>query len=514
MPVRTASASPNSSRPEVSATEVLKAAIARRNAVNPAINAVVESWDEEALAAADDLRGSFGGVPFLIKDMDGHLAGHRCTYSAAHSRTGSQRSSEPMVRFQMAGLNIFGKTNCPEFIMGGLEPEPWPCLQPVEPRPHPGGSSGGSAAAVARRHRAPGPWRRRRRIAAYPRLHIVGIFGLKTSRGLVRWAPTRRRRGRHGLPTADVPLWCATAPPRSTRRGSDPGAPLRRPEGPKSPRWPRHANHRNCASATSTRSIFGRKMHPGCCRRLSTRPSHGTRSRRDRVRPSRRRRQGLTIVAANVANEIDWTQEVRKPDPFERATWFLKQVGGTLTAAGCRRAPVGLAAGRQFADIFGPGVRRSPQRDGGRSPVRIGELAPSQAEQVALSVLQRVGPGPVLRKTLDDLAAIPWKPLHRPRSTTSPGSRQQASPCTSRATVSPGCPDRGGVRPGCASAAAGTQIKPSSRGSTSCRPPARCEPPVPRRRHPSASPTGAGQVKHRRTRCGPSGMLSRWATGT
>ena len=67
---------------EVTAQEVLKAAIARRNAVNPAINAVVESWDDEAMAAADDLKGVFGGVPFLIKDMDGHLAGHRCTYSS------------------------------------------------------------------------------------------------------------------------------------------------------------------------------------------------------------------------------------------------------------------------------------------------------------------------------------------------------------------------------------------------------------------------------------------------
>jgi len=176
---------------EVTAKEVLQAAIARRNAVNPAINAVVESWDEEALSAADELKGVFGGVPFLIKDMDGHLAGHRCTYSSRSLADWvPARSSELMVRFQMAGLNIFGKTNCPEFgIMGVSEPElrgaarnPWNLDHT------PGGSSGGSAAAVAAgivplAHGGDGGGSLR--IPA----SNCGLFGLKTSRGLVPLGP-------------------------------------------------------------------------------------------------------------------------------------------------------------------------------------------------------------------------------------------------------------------------------------------------------------------------------------
>ena len=137
---------------EVTATEVLQAAIARRNAVNPAINAVVESWDEQARAAAEGLSGPFGGVPFLIKDMDGHLAGHRCTYSSRSLEDWiPQRSSELFVRFEKAGLNIFGKTNCPEFgIMGVSEPElRGPARNPWNLQRTPGGSSGGSAAAIA-----------------------------------------------------------------------------------------------------------------------------------------------------------------------------------------------------------------------------------------------------------------------------------------------------------------------------------------------------------------------------
>jgi amidase len=139
---------------DVTAREVLQAAIDRRHAVNPTLNAVVESWDEDALAAADTLkgRGPFGGVPFLIKDMDGMLAGRRCTHSSrALADWVPDRSSELMNRFEAAGLNIFGSTNCPEFgIMGVTEPElRGPARNPWNPDHTTGGSSGGSAAAIA-----------------------------------------------------------------------------------------------------------------------------------------------------------------------------------------------------------------------------------------------------------------------------------------------------------------------------------------------------------------------------
>ena len=61
--------------------------------------------------------------------------------------------------------------------------------------------------------------------------------------------------------------------------------------------------------------------------------------------------------------------------------------------------------GRRFGDLFGPEFDVHLTATVATPPVKIGELAPSKVEQAALSVLQRVGPGPVLRKTLDDLAA-------------------------------------------------------------------------------------------------------------
>ena len=404
---------------EVSATEVLKAAIARRNAVNPAINAVVESWDEEALAAADDLKGVFGGVPFLIKDMDGHLAGHRCTYSSRSLEDWiPQRSSELMVRFQMAGLNIFGKTNCPEFgIMGVSEPElRGPARNPWNLDHTPGGSSGGSAAAVAAgivplAHGGDGGGSLR-----IPASHC-GIFGLKTSRGLVPLGPDEAEAW-DGLVSRLLMSRSVrdSAAALDAVRGSDPGAPYAAPEGPKSYQVAAARKPPKLRIGYSTRSIFGRKMHPDAVEAVDKAVSLLSALGHDVIEydlpvvGQEGAKAYLTIVAANVANEIDWTQEVtgRKPDPknFERATWFLKQVGGTLTAAEMSAARQwGLQQGRQFADIFGPEFDVHLSATVAAPPVRIGELAPSQAEQVALSVLQRVGPGPVLRKTLDDLAA-------------------------------------------------------------------------------------------------------------
>ncbi len=148
--------------------------------------------------AADGLSGPFGGVPFLIKDMDGHLAGHRCTYSSRSLEDWiPERSSELFVRFQKAGLNIFGKTNCPEFgIMGVSEPElRGPARNPWNLDHTPGGSSGGSAAAVAAgivplAHGGDGG-----RVTADPSLQLRHLRPQDQSRASSLSARTRQRVG-------------------------------------------------------------------------------------------------------------------------------------------------------------------------------------------------------------------------------------------------------------------------------------------------------------------------------
>lgn len=139
---------------EVSANELLDAALARIAACNPALNAVVTPMAERARAevARGLAPGAFRGVPFLVKELVAAVAG-TATSSASRLYAGQLASSdsEIVARFRRAGLVIAGKTNSPEF---GLSPATESLLYGVTRNPwnlalSPGGSSGGAAAAVA-----------------------------------------------------------------------------------------------------------------------------------------------------------------------------------------------------------------------------------------------------------------------------------------------------------------------------------------------------------------------------
>lgn len=134
---------------QVSAKELLTAAQERVDAVNPEINAIVRDVPAQP---SDDLCGPFAGVPFLIKDLDQDYkglptsAGSRALMSAP-----AAEHATVVQRWIDAGLVIFGKTNTPEFGTKGItEPVAWgPTRNPWDLTRTPGGSSGGSAAAVA-----------------------------------------------------------------------------------------------------------------------------------------------------------------------------------------------------------------------------------------------------------------------------------------------------------------------------------------------------------------------------
>ena len=141
-------------RAEVSAAELVAAAIDRVEALNPALNAVITPTFERALdhARSASPDGPFAGVPYLLKDLAVEDAGVRFTegsrFLADHVST---RDQELTVRLRKAGLVILGKTNTPEF---GMTPTVEPVLHGPTRNPWdlartPGGSSGGSAAAVA-----------------------------------------------------------------------------------------------------------------------------------------------------------------------------------------------------------------------------------------------------------------------------------------------------------------------------------------------------------------------------
>lgn len=136
--------------------ELVDAAIERIEKMNPKLNAVVTKLFAEARekAAAGLPEGPFQGVPFLLKDLLAALAGVPLSMGSALTRVFlPQEDSELVKRLKKAGLVILGKTNTPEFgILPTTEPKVFgPCRNPWDPGRTPGGSSGGSAAAVASR---------------------------------------------------------------------------------------------------------------------------------------------------------------------------------------------------------------------------------------------------------------------------------------------------------------------------------------------------------------------------
>jgi Asp-tRNA(Asn)/Glu-tRNA(Gln) amidotransferase A subunit family amidase len=217
---------------EVCAEELLAAAMARIEAYNPLLNAVVTPMFDEARAVirAGLPSGPFQGVPFLLKDLA--LA----AVPGVWTRQGAVLfqdfvpgyEAELVTRYRRAGFVCVGKTATPEL---GLAPTTESRLHGVTRNPwdverSPGGSSGGSAAAVAAGYvpaanasdgggsiRIPAAW--------------CGLFGLKPTRARTPAGPA------HGIGWAG--LECVHVLTRSVRdsaavldatQGADVGAPF------------------------------------------------------------------------------------------------------------------------------------------------------------------------------------------------------------------------------------------------------------------------------------------------
>ena len=178
---------------ETSAEDLLGAALARIEHVNPELNAVVTPLFDAARAAiaAGLPEGPFTGVPFLVKELVASVAGVATTAaSRLYQHSMPAADSEIVARFRRAGLVIAGKTNSPEF---GLSPTTESLLYGVTRNPWrhdlaPGGSSGGSAAAVAAgmvplAHATDGGGSIRIPASA------CGLFGLKPTRARITAGP-------------------------------------------------------------------------------------------------------------------------------------------------------------------------------------------------------------------------------------------------------------------------------------------------------------------------------------
>lgn len=183
---------------EVKVSEVVEAAIKTIEEKNPTLNAVINKFYENNDYEIENIPSSspFAGVPILLKDIQQEIAGEYITSGSALFRSYKPSSDSEFVRRLRDMEVIFlGFTNVPEFaLMGVTEPETHGATKnPWNIDFTPGGSSGGSGAAVASGMvpiaGASDGGGSIRIPAAY-----CGLFGLKPSRGRVPVGPKVGRK--------------------------------------------------------------------------------------------------------------------------------------------------------------------------------------------------------------------------------------------------------------------------------------------------------------------------------
>src|SRR5947207_435337 len=180
---------------EVTSRELVEESLRAIEALNDELNAFVTTTAERALSEADNIQAGderpLAGVPIAIKDLTAWTAGIRTTMGmAAMGDWVPPQDSATVRKLRAAGAIVVGKTNTPELgIPPVTEPDRFgPSRNPYDTSRTPGGSSGGSGAAVASgmvslAHGNDGGGSIR--IPA----SCCGLVGLKPSRGRVSWAP-------------------------------------------------------------------------------------------------------------------------------------------------------------------------------------------------------------------------------------------------------------------------------------------------------------------------------------
>ncbi|UCE52409.1 MAG: amidase [Desulfobacterales bacterium] len=397
---------------EISSAEICEEAIIRIEKVNPQLNAVVTPMYELAreMVQRPLSNGPFTGVPFLLKDLLGDVAGVRQTRgSKAFKNYVSIEDSELVKRYKQAGLVILGKTNCPEFgLLGITEPElHGPTRNPWNIEHTPGGSSGGSAAAVASRMVAlasGGDGGGSIRIPA----SCCGLFGLKVTRGRNPTGPL------HGV------IWQGAVVEhvisRSIRdsaailgatQGADVGAPyiICPPAKPYVEEIEQSPDRLKIAF--NTRSPIDTPVHPDCVRavehtaKLLEKLGHDVEEAHPDIDGQVLAKSFLTMYFGEIAADIDELESVlgrkAKPSDVEDLTWTLALLGRAYSAGYfvkmMREWDIAARVMGRFHktyDIYLTPTVAHP-------PVKIGELQPKPAEKALIKIVNTFGLGGLLK---------------------------------------------------------------------------------------------------------------------
>jgi amidase len=333
---------------EVSPAKLVETAIARAEAVNPKLNFIVYRDFERARAAAQQAtsEGLFAGVPFFLKDILAFAQGMPTRQGARFIPAFPfPHDSLLTTRFKQAGLIPLGKTNVPEF---GLLPTTesrlyGPARNPFDLERSTGGSSGGSAAAVA--------------AGVVPLAHAndgggsiripascCGLVGLKPTRARVSLAPD--------LGEAVDGLAIDFVVSRSVRdsaaaldavAGNVLGDPYWAPPAPPSWLAASQEKPRRLRIGFSLRKIDGGALHPDCEAAVKTAAKLCADLGHSVVEATPQFDVGLLVPSflavwtANLATAIDYTARVTgqtpAPELFEGLTWGMYEAGKRVAAS-------------------------------------------------------------------------------------------------------------------------------------------------------------------------------------
>ncbi len=423
-------------RKEVSPAELVEEAIARIERLNPEINAVIHKLYDQARAAADRPQaglgdGPFAGVPFLVKDILYALAGAPLTNGSRFMKDFvPDHDAEIIRRMKATGLIVLGKTNTPEFgLMPVTEPELFgPTRNPWDLSRTPGGSSGGSGAAVAARMvplALASDGGGSIRIPA----SCCGVFGLKPTRARTPTGPDVAESWQ-GLSIAHVISRSVrdSAAMLDAIQGPEPGMPygLPAPDGPYLKELGKKPGKLRIA-VTST-PLLGTEVDAECVgalgrtAKLLAELGHEVEEAAPVIEREKLIRDFQTVISAEAWADVRVAEEIvgRKAGPrdFETETWLFALLGRQ------NRADEFAAAMRTLRDLGRVLARFHERYDVlvtptlGKPPVEINSLKAKGFERVMQRILASLSAGRVakwlggLERTADEFFAfIPYTPV-------------------------------------------------------------------------------------------------------
>lgn len=405
-------------RQEISSQELLDAVFQRMEEKNPSINAVIHTMEEKA-RNKNNYSGDFAGIPILLKNITQEIKDEPITAgSKANKGYKAKEDSEYVRRLRETGTIFVGQTNVPEFaLMGITEPTYYgPTRNPWNTNYTPGGSSGGSAAAVAAGMvpiagandgggsiRIP---------AAY-----CGLFGLKPTRGRT---PVGRSFGRHWQGASVDHILSRTvrdsALMLNLTKGYERGAAFPAP--------PFETNYYECIQnlsrkklkiAYTTTSPIGTDVHEECKEsvlktvRLLESLGHDIVEKEAPVDGKKLAQSYMTMYFGEVAASLSTLEDVlgrkAKRKDVEPTTWLLGLLG-KATSAGewvlrLREWDIAAFQMEEFHETYDLYVTPTTAFP----PAKIGELELKSSEKTLIKLIDMLNLGGIVKRSgfIDEL---------------------------------------------------------------------------------------------------------------